>query len=227
MQNLSLSWILYGPSLIGGGYYQLEILCVSYWLNIGWYSSFLAVYAIFFVCFVCFLPKFISYFTRVLCCIYSLQIVLFVLFTGSIMVWKDNFIMSDSLHMSGGQHSEVSNWILNYDLSVWVELPNFPITKEFWVQTMWVIVHDQYSVSYFQWWVLVYFGVIVLWPVLSNFQLHVLSKVCVVHALMWWCRPVLLQCCLDWVCSIVDCCILCQSGVEMVSVLLDVLENVL
>ena len=33
--------------------------------------------------------------------------------------------------MSGGQCSEVTNWILDYDLPVRVEFPDFPITEEF------------------------------------------------------------------------------------------------
>ena len=49
-------------------------------------------------------------------------------------------------------------------------------------------------------------------------QLHGLSKACVIRGLKLWCLPALGWCFLDWVCSIMDCCILCQSVVKMVSV---------
>ena len=52
----------------------------------------------------------------------------------------------------------------------------------------------------------------------SWFQLHEPSTVCVVCELKSWCLLALRWCFWGWVCSTVECCILCRSVVIMVSV---------
>ena len=81
-----------------------------------------------------------------MCCIYSVKV-----FFSAIYRFHDGLnklhvkkmisslvihFTGDPLHVSHGKCSEVLNLILDYDLSISIEFPDFPITEEFWIKTM-------------------------------------------------------------------------------------------